>query len=218
MSPDAFIQLFERGGLLMWPLAFFGIISWLLFVERSLNLTAEKVLPPDFASKILALISERKFDEARAICEHDKHLLARTIHAALKKKGADLQIMKELLQGKGIAELERLKKHISILSTIGYVSPLAGLLGTVLGMIKVFGQLTSNPDSLANPQVLSQGINEALITTAAGLVVAIPAFIFSKLLISKVNGFASEMEEILSEFLARYFTAPDKQDAQDKES
>ncbi|MEW6266482.1 MAG: MotA/TolQ/ExbB proton channel family protein [Thermodesulfobacteriota bacterium] len=189
MLPD----LFVRGGWCMYPIFLCSVIAVGFFIERLFRLRRAKVLPRELMQNVNDLISRRKYNDAVFLCQGHPSAMARIYHAALKASGQPRHAIKEVVQEVGRHEASDLTRYISILSTVASVSPLLGLLGTVSGMIKIFNVLSYY--GAGNPGTLAAGISEALITTFAGLTVAIPTIIGYRFISSKADGLISEMEE-----------------------
>ncbi|RLA89201.1 MAG: MotA/TolQ/ExbB proton channel family protein [Deltaproteobacteria bacterium] len=139
------------------------------------------------------LIRREKIPEAMILCKRNNTPIARIILAGIKNYGRRREIIKEIIEETGKQEASELSRYISIVGTMAGVSPLLGLLGTVTGMIKAFNVISIA--GTGNPSLLAEGISEALITTAAGLMVAIPAFLMHRFLVSHSDSLITEMEE-----------------------
>ncbi|MFH1090932.1 MAG: MotA/TolQ/ExbB proton channel family protein [Pseudomonadota bacterium] len=186
-------DLMVRGGPLMIPIFLCSVIALGFFFERLFKLRRPRVLPRNLIQNVNDLISRRKYHDALYLCQGNQSAMARIYQAALKISGAPRTALKEVVQEVGRREAEELEKYISILSTVVSISPLLGLLGTVSGMIKTFNVISYY--GVGNPGTLASGISEALLTTAAGLSVAIPTLVGHRFIASKADGLISELEE-----------------------
>ncbi|MCL4154473.1 UNVERIFIED_CONTAM: hypothetical protein GTU68_024286 [Idotea baltica] len=173
-----------------------SIIATAIIVERLLfGPTKEKLFPTEYQKELKRLLQLRKYDELVGVSRSSKSSLARFSLRALELRNRSKSELKEALLSFGDRELVRLQKNLSALSTIASVSPLLGLLGTVVGMIKTFAviQASGSPDSA----VLAGGISEALLTTAAGLTIAIPCLLFHRYFTTKLKRLLADLDSIV---------------------
>jgi biopolymer transport protein ExbB len=182
-----------KGGVLMIPIALCSIIALAIFLERLWSLRRSRVIPRDFLIEIEDLIRREKIPEAITRCRKDNSSMANIILAGIRNFGKKRDIVKESIEEIGRREAAILERYINVVGTIAAIAPLLGLLGTVFGMIKAFNVISIQ--GVGNPSSLAGGISEALITTAAGLVVAIPTFVLYRYLANKADALIVEMEE-----------------------
>jgi biopolymer transport protein ExbB len=182
-----------KGGVLMIPIALCSIIALAIFLERLWSLRRSRVIPRDFLIEIEDLIRREKIPEAITRCRKDNSSMANIIVAGIRNFGKRREIVKESIEEIGRREAATLERYINVVGTIAAIAPLLGLLGTVVGMIKAFNVISIQ--GVGNPSSLAGGISEALITTAAGLVVAIPTFVLYRYLANKADALIVEMEE-----------------------
>jgi biopolymer transport protein ExbB len=182
-----------KGGVLMIPIALCSIIALAIFLERLWSLRRSRVIPRDFLIEIEDLIRREKIPEAITRCRKDNSSMANIIVAGIRNFGKRREIVKESIEEIGRREAATLERYINVVGTIAAIAPLLGLLGTVFGMIKAFNVISIQ--GVGNPSSLAGGISEALITTAAGLVVAIPTFVLYRFLANKADALIVEMEE-----------------------
>jgi biopolymer transport protein ExbB len=182
-----------KGGVLMIPIALCSIIALAIFLERLWSLRRSRVIPRDFLIEIEDLIRREKIPEAITRCRKDNSSMANIIVAGIRNFGKRREIVKEGIEEIGRREASTLERYINVVGTIAAISPLLGLLGPVFGMIKAFNVISIQ--GVGNPSSLAGGISEALITTAAGLVVAIPTFVLYRYLANKADALIVEMEE-----------------------
>ncbi len=194
-----------RGGVLMGPILAFSVIALGVFLERLWVLRRELVLPEEPLRELENFLRKKMVPEARTYCQQHPSPLARILFAGLQQYGYSRDLIKENMEERGKAEALDLKKYIGLLHTIASVSPLLGLLGTVSGMIKVFG--TISVEGVGNPASLATGISEALITTAAGLSVAIPTFLGQRYLAARAERLVHMLEEYAT-YLLNLLPAP----------
>ena len=191
-------QLFEQGGPLMWAILAAAVIGVFFFLERYYTLARARVLPRAFVDRVRAKVAHGKTREALLLCEENDSSIARMMGAGLRahrrgKARGDIKEAVEEVAGREIAHLDR---FVEVVGTMAAVTPLLGLLGTVVGMIQVFQRFAdAYATGNATPDVFAQGIWVALITTAYGLMVAIPLLIAYKNLQGRNDRMIAEMEE-----------------------
>jgi biopolymer transport protein ExbB len=187
------IELFAKGGVFMYPILLCSVTAVAIFIERSWNLRRIYVVPSDFIDHVEELARRGNIPDAILGCQNNKSSIARILLAGLKNFGKRREEIKERVEEAGRQESAALERFVETLGTIPGVSTLLGLLGTVSGMIQVFSVISTQ--AVVNPASLAGGISEALITTYAGLTVAIPTIVMYKLLQSKTNALILEMEQ-----------------------
>jgi len=186
-------DLIVRGGWLMYPIFLCSVIALGFFIERLFKLRRTRVLPRDLMQNVGDLIARRKYSDAIYLCQGHPSAIARIYLAALRINGQPRQAIKEVVQEVGRREAADLEKYVPVLSTVASIAPLLGLLGTVSGMIKTFDLISYY--GVGNPGTLAAGISEALLTTAAGLSVAIPTLVGYRYVAGKADSLIMEMEE-----------------------
>ncbi len=189
----------SRGGLFMVPILLLSVVAVGIFLERLWVLRKKLVFAPERLGDLEALLSRKKASEARGYCQRINTPVARICLAGLDNLDEPRSVIKESMEDRGRAEALELRKYCGSLQTIASVSPLLGLLGTVSGMIKVFDAISM--EGVGNPGSLATGISEALITTAAGLCVAIPTFMAQRYLASRAEVLTHILEEYSSHML-----------------
>jgi biopolymer transport protein ExbB len=191
-----------QGGIMMIPLFFCAIAALAIIIERTFSLRRIRIDAREFTERISRVVRARKIAEAEVICENTPGPMAAIIKSALfarDKSGEEIRIIVEETAERESSYLER---YLPALGTIGTVSPLIGLLGTVLGMIKSSNFLATFGADTGQISGLIGGISEALITTAAGLFVAIPAVVSHSFFTNKVNVLILDMEAWTNDILA----------------
>jgi biopolymer transport protein ExbB len=186
-------ELFLKGGILMYPIGLCSIVALGIFLERIYVLRRKRVIPRDFLIEVEDLVLRTKLPEAITLCKRDNSTIAHVIRVGIENYGKRREVIKERIEEVGRREVASLESYINVIGTIAGISPLLGLLGTVSGMIKAFNIISLQ--GIADPASLAGGISEALITTAAGLVVAIPAYVIYRYLMNKADALILEMEE-----------------------
>jgi len=183
------------GGPVMPVLIFASVTCVTLIVERFWALRRSQVMPPRLVNEVSKLLADKKTSEALSISRMSEtsigKLLSTTIEASQKPK----EDQKEILEAVGRQEASFLEKRLDFLGTLATAGPLLGLFGTVVGMIRVFFVVRTS--GVGDPLKLSGGIAEALICTAAGMVVAIPALVFYRYFLYRIDQYVLEMERVI---------------------
>ena len=186
-------ELVKAGGWLMLPIIACSIVALAIILERFWALRGERVVPKHLVAQIWQLHRKEKLTGGHISTIREGSPLGRILAAGLTNRMHSKEIMKESIEEVGRQVVHELERYLNTLGTIAAISPLLGLLGTVIGMIKVFTAITTA--GVGNPTVLAGGISEALITTAAGLSVAIPSLMFHRYLTGRVDQLVVMMEE-----------------------
>jgi biopolymer transport protein ExbB len=177
----------------MYPLLFFSVLALTCIIERIIVFAKAKVNVNDFLTKIRkSLLVNRNVKEAIKVCEQYRGPVASVTKAGLLRYGHTREDIEKTIENAALYELDRLEKRLGVLATTANVAPMLGFLGTVTGMIKSFGTLAEQ--GLTNPAAVAIGISEALITTASGLIIAIPAQLAYNWFTTKVTRFVRDIE------------------------
>jgi biopolymer transport protein ExbB len=177
----------------MWPLLAFSLLAVIFIIERFFALRRAKVNVNEFLAKTRKeLIVNRSVKAAIKVCEEYRGPVASILKAGLLKYGQPREDVEKTIENAALYEMGRLEKNLVWLASIANVAPLLGFFGTVAGMIKSFDALAEA--GLSNPGLVASGISEALITTAAGLFVAIPAQLAYNFFMSRINKFVRDIE------------------------
>lgn len=187
------LELVIAGGWLMVPILLCSVISVTIVLERLIALRSSRIVPRSLVNSLWKLHMEGKLTNQHIEQLTKSSALGRILAAGLANIEYEREIMKEVIEEAGRQAVADLERYLNTLGTIAAISPLLGLLGTVIGMIKVFSAITLH--GVGDPTILSGGISEALITTATGLTVAIPSLIFYRYLRGKVDKLTLRMEE-----------------------
>lgn len=183
----------KAGGWLMLPIIIFSIASMAIIIERFWSLQRKKVIPEQSVNKIWQWAQSNELTSKRISELRESSPLGRVLAAGLMNSNQARAVMKDSIEDTGRHVVHDLQRFLNSLGTIAAVSPLLGLLGTVLGMIKVFSVITSV--GVGDPGELAGGISQALITTAAGIAVAIPSLIFYRYFRGRVDDLVVDMEQ-----------------------
>jgi len=186
-------ELITAGGWLMVPIILCSVVALAIIGERFWVLKQDKVLPTNLVAQVWQLHKKGELDAERIKLLRDSSPLGRILSAGLINMHHEREVMKEAIEETGRQVVLELERFLNTLGTIASITPLLGLLGTVIGMIKVFTAITAH--GVGNPTILAGGISEALITTAAGLSVAIPSLMFYRYFRGKVDALVLKMEE-----------------------
>jgi len=190
---ETFMKFMFDGGPVMWFLLGFSIVAVAVIIERALVLRKAKINVNEFLAKLRkALIVNKSIRDAIKICEQYRGPLASIMKAGLLKYGQPKEDIEKTIETAALHEMGRLEKRLMILSSVANVAPLLGFFGTVSGMISSFEALAEQ--GLSNPGAVAAGISEALITTAAGLIVAIPVQLAYNYFMSAINKSVRDIE------------------------
>jgi biopolymer transport protein ExbB len=184
----------------MIPIIACAIAAFAVAVERFFTLRRARINTREFMATIRTVLRQNKIAEAIEVCEKTAGPIARILKAGMLKHGRRKRDIREAIEDAGQLEIPRLERYLGVLATVASISPLLGLLGTVAGMIKAFGQIQAKM-GVVNPSDLAEGIGNALITTAAGLVVAIPTLVLYNYFVAKVENMILDMEISSSELV-----------------
>ena len=186
------IEFLKSGGWLMLPILACSVISLAIILERFVVLRSGRVLPKGLVADIDRILSQGRMDADRIALVRRGSPLGRVLAAGLAQAPSDPARIEEALEEAGRHVVHGFERYLNALGTIAATTPLLGLLGTVIGMIKVFAAITSS--GVGDPQVLAGGIYEALITTAAGLSVGIPSLMFHRYFRGRISELTHEIE------------------------
>ena len=193
-------QIIIKGGIMMIPIALCSLIALAILVERLFSLRRIRINTGTFVLQVKNMLLRQKVEEAVMLCKDTPGPIAAITQAGLLKHNRPREEIKDAIEGAAKTQVYHLERYLGILGTIAAIAPLIGFLGTVTGMIKAFMDI-QNLGGNVDASVLAGGIWEALITTAAGLSVGIPALIFYNWLQSKVELHVFEMQESSNELM-----------------
>jgi biopolymer transport protein ExbB len=188
-------DMLMAGGLLMIPLFACSFLLLLIVFERSVMLRPRRIIPKPFVKRFLLQLREGRLDRdsALTLCEENPSYVAKVLAAAVRRWGRPAVEVEQAILDEGERAANALRRYLRVINGIATVSPLLGLLGTVWGMIEAFNSIAT-VEAMGRPEMLAGGIAHALITTAAGLVVAIPALIFYLLFIGRVDQLVMKLD------------------------
>lgn len=187
------LELMKAGGVLMLPIVLCSVIALAIVMERFWMLRRSRVVPDGLVHQSLEWVHAGQLDERRLADLRDGSPLGRVLAVGLVNRRSSREVMKESIEERGRQVAHELERFLNTLGTIAAITPLLGLLGTVVGMIEVFSVITRV--GVGTPGELAGGISQALITTAAGISVAIPSLIFHRYFRGRVDELVLEMEQ-----------------------
>lgn len=195
-----FWQLMENGGTIMWPILLCSIVASFIFVERWFHFHREQINVGELVTGLINVLKRDGFVEAITLCDNTPGPSAHILMAAILGYERGEDDLKQVIEDAGTIEVPKLERRLNLLATIAYIAPLLGLLGTVIGMMDAFETINGKGAQVTAADI-SGDIGEALITTAAGLCVAIPSYIAYNYLVSRVESITLDMEKASSEIL-----------------
>jgi biopolymer transport protein ExbB len=187
------IEIIKAGGPIMWPLALCSLVALAIIIERLINLRFSRVLNPAIVERVTALTEGGRADRAVEVCRQNPGIYTNIVLAGLELAHRGEALAKEAVEDAGRHETTRLNRYLGTLGTVAGISPLLGLLGTVTGMIEVFDTIAKAGAGQAAQ--LSSGISQALITTATGLLIAIPALVAHNFFQEKAAAIVADLEQ-----------------------
>ena len=194
--PDGYntaYELMSKGGVLMWPILICSIIALAIALERFYSLRRASTDLREFLDVIRTSLRQSRIEDAIQVCDDTNAPIARMVKAGILKQNRSKEDIQEAVERAGQLEVPRIERYMNGLATCASVAPLLGLLGTVQGMIKCFSVIESR-QAQVNPSDLAEGVANALVTTFAGLVVAIPAVVVYNYLLGRVDDLLVQIE------------------------
>ncbi len=199
-------EFLVKAGPLIYPLGLLSLVACTITIERMIALRRGRILPREIIEVVEAVRPARDLSLALEVVRKNPGVLANIMRAGLENAEEPWEIMRDATLDVGREETSVLERHLVWLQTVAQAAPLVGLLGTVLGMMKVFNAISVS--GLGNPQALSEGISEAMITTAVGLGIGIPTLIAYNLLSAKSEGLVTSIEAHASRLVTRLRREP----------
>jgi len=195
-----------KGGPMMIPIGICSVIVVTVAAERLVALRRRHVIPPGFMPELKSRLKEAGGDINSALkhCEKNDSPIARVFAAGVKRLGQPIELLEKHIQETGEREALGLRKRLRALSVIAAVAPLMGLLGTIFGMISAFQTVALSAEALGQAEMLASGIYEAMITTAAGLIVAIPALLLYHWIAAKIDRLVQEIDAAAVDFVEEH--------------
>lgn len=196
------LDFLVRGGPVMIPLALCSVVAAVITFERWIALRRGRVIPREILNVAEAADPAKDLSIAITVCERNPGVFSDILRSGLEAAHMPWETVRDVILDAGRQETPKLERNLVWLETVAGVAPLLGLLGTVLGMIKTFGSISAA--GLGDPQVLSEGISEAMITTAVGLGIGIPTLVAYNLFAARTEAYVVEIERHASRLLARW--------------
>lgn len=199
------VDLFIQGGFVMWPILILVIWALATIIWKLVSLSYARINISDFLEKVTDLVKEKKYEEAIKLCEQTRGPVAVIVHMGLLKVDKGIEAVEKAIENAGVMEMAFLEKGFIPLSTTINLAPMFGFFGTIVGMIRAFRDIAAAGE--VEPTIVATGIEIALITTAAGLAVAIPVQFFNNMFLGMVDNLVMDMQrgsEKLIETLVEY--------------
>ena len=209
-------EILARGGAFLLPIAAASVLGLALFLERLIYLRRSRIAPSDLSKAVRAAVGEGDLDELRERCERTDAPTSRVLLRGLKLAGGDRLHMRESMEDGGRAELRLMRRNTGAISAVATVAPLLGLLGTVVGMISTFQAVVESSAQGAGAVDVGQladGIWQALVTTAAGLLVAIPVLLGHRYLGGRIDRLIGEIEDLAGLVVDRFAARGEEEEA-----
>jgi len=194
------LEIMNEGGIIMYFILLLSLIATVIIIERLLFFRRIRIDEDKMMNRLKSTLEKGHFDEALSICENNPSPVTNLMKVGIEHRHYENHIIKEVIMDAANLEIPKLEKFLSSLGTIAHIAPLLGLLGTVIGNIIAFGVL-GKFGAVGDPGLLAKGISQALLTTAAGLIVAIPVIIFYNYLVNKVNHTIIRLENRVNELV-----------------
>ena len=194
------LDLLIKGGYMMIPLYLLFVVAIFIFVQKLLVIRKASKTPNQLLDQVKVLVQSGQIDKAKLLCAGESTPVANMITKGIDRIGSPLKNIEVAIENVGKLEIYRLEKNLGILATVAGAAPMIGFLGTVTGMIQAFISIAQE-DGMVSPKLLSSGIYEAMITTAAGLVVGIVAYLGYNYLVTLVSKLVHHMEYTSIEFI-----------------
>jgi len=198
-----------KGGPMMIPIGLCSFVALTIIVERLISLRRRQIIPPNLVGDVTKLLDDDGQGRSAAIelCRSENSPLATILAAAIKKIGEPVELLERHIGDAGERAVLSLRKNLRALSVIASIAPLLGLLGTIFGMINAFQTVATSGEALGRTELLAKGIYQAMITTAAGLLVAIPVLVAYHWLSARVERLVHEMDRLTVDFVETHAVA-----------
>jgi biopolymer transport protein ExbB len=194
------IELIMAGGFMVYPIILLSVFAVYIFFERYLTLNKANVDPVPFMSRVKELVLKGDINGAKVLCAQNETPIARMIEKGISRIGSPLKNIEASIENVGKLEIFKLEKNLSTLATIAGAAPMMGFLGTVIGMVQAFIAISQEEGSVS-PKLLADGIYTAMITTVAGLIVGIIAYLAYNFLVTRVQKIVHKMEYTSIDFI-----------------
>ena len=193
-------NMLANGGPMLWVILLAGAVGIVVFIERFLHCHRSQINSSEFLNGVRTVLKRDNVVEAISICDATPGPVSRLVKTAILNREQGRERVREAIEEAGLTEVPRLEEKLNLLATISQIAPLLGLLGTLIGFMRVYAQL-EEAGLTAHVGQLSQGVWQAMICAAAGLAVAIPTHAGYNYLVSRVNSIVLDMERAASEIV-----------------
>ena len=193
-------QTVKSGGVVMLLLGLLSIVAMAFIAYNFITLKVNRLTPRLFAEEVIQNLEARKDKAVMSMCHAEDNIIARLVAAGLEKRKRGFVFAKEAMESCAKNEIENLWQNVTYLSDIATIAPLIGLLGTVLGMIQAFNVIAFQ-SAVVKPMLLAGGVSKAMVTTAGGLIVAIPAMLFFTYFRGKVRSISGALETYTTDII-----------------
>ncbi len=197
---SSFMALLVKGGWVMVPILLLSVLTLYVFIERLIVLQRSTKISEQWLDEIRTKSSAGDMQSVQMLCGQKQYAVARVIQVGIEKLHMPIEAMECIVENTGQAEVHKLEKKLALLGTIAGAAPMLGFLGTVIGMIRAFMAMAQETRPIS-PQLLSGGIYEAMITTAAGLIVGIVAYLGYNYLLARIRNATHDIEHIANQFI-----------------
>ena len=194
-------ELIRGGGMIVWILMILGVVAFIVFIERALHLHRARIRYEDFLKGIFNILKRSNIAEAIAICEETPGPVAHIVKTAILHRGDPKEEIQTAVDDASVSEISRMERRLVVVATVAQLAPLIGLLGTVIGMVKLVVAMQVQSGLVQSVDVM-QSLMPALVSTAAGLMVAIPCYAAFNLLVVKIDRIVLDMERAGMEIIA----------------
>lgn len=199
-------ELLKQGGPLLWICFGCGVVAFFVFVERSLHLHRARIRADDFLKGIMNILRRQNINEALAICDETPGPVAYIVKTAVLHRNDDKDSIRAAVDDASLSEISRMERRLVVIATVAQIAPLLGLTGTVLGLMKFVLVLQQQGDLVHSADIM-EGLVQALATSAAGFIVAIPCYVAFNMLVVKIDRIVLDMERSGSEIVAFLFSS-----------
>ena len=196
----SFFSLALKGGIVMIPLLILSVVAVYIFIERYLAISRASNEETNFMNNIRDFIHEGRIDSAKALCRNNQSPIARMISKGIVRIGRPLSDINAAIENVGKLEISKLEKNIAVLATVAGAAPMLGFLGTVIGMVRAFYNMSMAGNNI-DIGLLAGGIYEAMVTTITGLTVGIIAYICYNILVARIEKVVFMLEARATEFM-----------------
>ncbi|MPM84520.1 hypothetical protein SDC9_131593 [bioreactor metagenome] len=197
-----FLKMMSDGGPVMWLILAASVIAMVIFLEKWFQFHREQINVGELITGLFNVLRRDGYVEAITLCDNTPGPVPAVLNAAILAHQRGERKLDRAVEGACLDEVARLERHLNVLGTIGFIAPLLGLLGTVLGMMEAFQTINATQSVYLSVTELSKAVNLALITTAAGLAVAIPCYVAHNYLVARLDSMVLDMEKAAAEITA----------------